>query len=362
MLTKEQLIKFSLYPVKALTSKRFYFEVLFSMKGLGFLYLLALCVVLAVPSTIKINSVLNTFKDIELPRLIASIPPSYLTRDGVLIPTNPNEGYKELRTSQGVLAIVYNVNDEPLKNNSELPVVELSSRQIVVRSPQKSTVLNYSELVTPDTSFNPLEVSNMVEAIFGVAGVMLFVFLVGWFFCVLVFNALVIALLSKFLFLLVGKMKTSFTNTLRLSSFANTIVGLLLLIELVIDVKISFSLIMLTPLVYMMLFIKSFRQELEDKGLSNFVKNYTPEGTTVKKYDEDGNSIEPRKDVSDFTDGLNSTSNMNKDEIKNEDDEPVSKEDSGDLSDDSFNKNKNKQQSNKKDNDSNDDGPGIFTP
>lgn len=356
MLTKEQLIKFSLYPVKALSSKRFYFEVLFSMKGLGFLYLLVLCIVLAVPSSIKINSVLNSFKDIELPRLIASIPPSYLTKDGVLIATDPSTGYKELRTTQGVLAIVYNVNDEPLKSSSELPVVELLSQKIVVRSPQKSTVLKYSELVSPDTTFNPLEVSNMVEAVFEVAGAMLFVFLIGWFFCVLVFNALVIAFLSKFLFLLVGKMKTSFANTLRLSSFANTIVGLLLLIELVIDVKISFSLIMLTPLVYMMLFIKSFRQELEAKGLSDFVKNYTPKGTTVKKYDEKGNTLDPKKDLSDFTDGLNSTSNMNKD------DKPLSDDDLDDLSKENSQKTNPKPQSKQKNNDSDDDGPGIFTP
>lgn len=82
-------------------------------------------------------------------------------------------------------------------------------------------------------------------------------------------------------------MKTSFVNVLRMSSFANTIVGVVLAIEFFINIKVSYGLVCLLPMVYMGLFIKVFRSEIENNGIENFVKKFTPEGTRVRNYGSD---------------------------------------------------------------------------
>uniref|UniRef100_UPI00402AE62E hypothetical protein n=1 Tax=Succinivibrio sp. TaxID=2053619 RepID=UPI00402AE62E len=89
---------------------------LFKLKGTGLAYLFIISLVLSIPATFKVNAVLNTFKSIELPSLVASIPPSYLSDNGVLTPKNSADAYKEIKTSKGMLAIVYNVDDKNIAN------------------------------------------------------------------------------------------------------------------------------------------------------------------------------------------------------------------------------------------------------
>lgn len=331
------------------------------MKGFGLLYLLALCVILSVPASIKINHVLEVFRGIELPRIVAMIPPSYVDQDGSFKPLNENNSYKEIFTTDGTMAIVYNVNDLPLSDSAKKAIVELNSKTISIKAPTQKTVVKYTDLVTTGTNFEPLEVSNMVDSVFGLAVPFIFIFLLGWFFCILVFNSLVMAVLSKFLFIFVGKIKTSFGNTLRLSSFANTIVGILLLVELILNVKLPFNLIMLLPMVYMILFVRNFRYELEKNGVEEFVRKYTPQGTTIKNYDS--NATQPsRRDISDFTDGLDSTTNKGRtsfeDSIENQSDtEKLTESDYSNKPEGSENS-----KARTKPSDNSGDGPGFFAP
>ncbi|MGN1281992.1 MAG: DUF1189 family protein [Succinivibrio sp.] len=307
MISKERLIVCCLYPVKAIGSKKFYFEVLFKLKGFGIVYLLLLSLLLSLPASIRISGVIETFKSIELPRLIASIPPSYLSENGELTPKNPDETYKELTTQDGILAIIYNVNDIDLKDSSVRPIVELNSRTLTVHTSTQNSVVSYVDLFVPGSDFNPVETSGLVDMVFNVAKTVLYVFISGWFFCILAFNSLIIAFISKAFFLFFGKMKTGFSNILRLSSFANTIVGVVLVVEFFVSVKISFTLVMLLPLIYMFLFIRDFRSELLSRGVEDFVKEYTPEGTKIRNYQT--NEAGSGKDLSEYTQGLDSTSN-----------------------------------------------------
>ncbi len=79
-------------------------------------------------------------------------------------------------------------------------------------------------------------------------------------------------------------MKTSFVNVLRMSSFANTIVGVVLAIEFFINIKLSVWSGM--PVAYGLYGIvyKSLQSEIENNGIENFVKKFTPEGTRVRNY------------------------------------------------------------------------------
>lgn len=350
LISKDNLKTYCQYPIKALCSGRFYFDVLFKLKGMGLAYLFIISLVLSIPATIKVNAVLNTFKSIELPSLVASIPPSYLSDDGVLTPKNSSDAYKEIKTSKGMLAIVYNVDDKNIAS-TENPIVELNSKTIAVKSGGKDTVVAYTDLFEKGSDFNPVEAASLVDAVFGVAKTVMYFFIAGWFFFILAFNALVIAVLSKAIFLFVGKMKTSFVNVLRMSSFANTIVGVVLAIEFFINIKLSYGLVCLLPMVYMGLFIKVFRSEIENNGIENFVKKFTPEGTRVRNYgSEESNE---KKDLSEYTSGLDSTSNRKSSE------DNIGADANTSIKDSSQNNNSDK------DNGSSDDekgGPGFFAP
>ncbi len=362
MITKEQFYNYCSYPIKSLSSKKFYFDVLFKMKGLGLAYLLCLSFILAIPASFKINHVLDLFRNIELPRIVAMIPPGYIDQNGSFKALNEEQSYKEIFTSDGLLAVVFNVNDIPLSDSAKKAIVELNSKTVTIKAPTQQTVVRYTDLVTTGTSFDPLEVSAVADAVFSIAVPFIFVFLLFWFFCILVFNALVMAVLSKFLFIFVGKIKTSFGNTLRLSSFANTVVGVMLLIELIINVRLPFNLIMLLPLIYMILFIRNFRAELEKHGVDEFVRRFTPQGTTVKNYDQDGKA-QTRKDISDFTDGLDSTTNKSRGSLNSEDKSDLSASKSQEeQSSDNTQSGTGKGSSSKTSTDSSGDGPGFFAP
>ena len=206
MLTKEKFITYIKFPLQALTSRNFYYDVLFKLRGIGLVYLLVLSFVLAIPATYKVNHVIDGFRNLELPNLVASIPPSYISETGALVTEDPNVTYKELKTSKGDTALVYNVNDEniniPLKKDQML--VLLNSRNLTVRVNDQDTAIAYTELFVPGTSFNPVEAANLVDSVFSVAKGIMLVFITLWFFCALVINALFVALVSKAIFLLFG--------------------------------------------------------------------------------------------------------------------------------------------------------------
>lgn len=103
-----------------------------------------------------------------------------------------------------MLAIVYNVDDKNIAN-TENPIVELNSKTIAVKSGGKDTVVAYTDLFEKGSDFNPVEAASLVDAVFGVAKTVMYFFIAGWFFFILAFNALVIAVLSKAIFLFVGK-------------------------------------------------------------------------------------------------------------------------------------------------------------
>ena len=114
-------------------------------------------------------------------------------------------------------------------------------------------------------------------------------------------------------------------------------------------------------MVYMILFVRNFRFELEKNGVEEFVRKYTPQGTTIKNYDSESTQTS-RRDISDFTDGLDSTTNKGRtpveDPVENQSDTEQSVEEK--KSDTLEGASNTKTQSKSSDNSG--DGPGYFAP
>ncbi|MDD6068792.1 MAG: DUF1189 family protein [Succinivibrio sp.] len=343
---KDTIVKALNYPFLALTSIRFYFDVLFKLKGTGLLYLIALSLLVSIPASFKLNSLLDSFRQIELPNLIAQLPSSYLSKEGRLYPKDDNDSFKKIYTTDGVLAIIYNVNDgdytEKLNSkNGYLPLVELGSYTLKIKSPKgEISSVKYTDLFPTSSDFNPLQASNLAQSVISLAKSIVFFVMAFWIFSILVFNTLILCFITKLLFTFVGKMNTNFTNTLRLCSYANTILAVVLLVEFIIKVNISLSYLVILPSIYILLFVTKFRQDLNRVGVEAFVRMYTPQGTRVKTYGDEPN-YQPKKDLSDYVSGLDSTTNKaHKDEILNQEQDNVSKT--------SDNDNKDKQDTNPK--------------
>ena len=91
--------------------------------------------------------------------------------------------------------------------------------------------------------------------------------------------------------------------------------------------------------------------EIENNGIENFVKKFTPEGTRVRNYgSEESNE---KKDLSEYTSGLDSTSNRKSSE------DNIGADANTSIKDSSQNNN-----SDKDNGSSNDEkgGPGFFAP
>ncbi len=299
------------------------------MRGIGLFYLLFLSLVLAVPTSFKIHSMLDSYKTLEMSNLVMQLPKCYISEEGVLTPFEKSESYKEIRTRDGKLVILFNIDDRKY-DSSLAPMVEFNSRSLTVNAPKRSTLMYYTDIVPAQSNFDPPAIAESIDAMLNLSVLILAFLMMCWFYFILLFNAFVMGLICKLLFVLVGKIKTSFLNTVRLCAYANTIVGVIMALEIILNVPLTFNYIMFLPLVYMLMFIMSFRQELERYGVEGFVEKYTPQGTKIKNRGESSEN-KPQRDISDFTDGLDSTTNknrMNSEEKTSSDENKASAEDS----------------------------------
>ncbi len=280
------------------------------MTGFGFVYLFFLSIFLAVPTSYKIYTMIESYRGVNLPNLVMQLPKCYISEEGLLTPYEEGMSYKEIRTAGGDLAILFNIEDQ--KYDSSLkPKVELNSRSLTINAPSQSTVMYYTDIVPVQSNFDPPAIAGSIDAFLNVGMAVIAVFMALWFYFVLLFNSFVMGLICKLMFVLVGKIKTSFFNTVRLCAYANTIVGVIMALEIILNIQLNFNYIMFLPLVYMLMFIRSFRQELEHYGVEAFVEKYTPKGTKIKNRGENSEN-KPARDISDFTDGLDSTTNKNR--------------------------------------------------
>jgi hypothetical protein len=296
---------FILYPYKSIVSVRFYFDVLFKMRGLGLVYMLIISTILAVFATFRFHAVVKIYDSINLPRLILEIPKSYLDENGVFSPLDGTTFYKEIYDDHGNLIILYNVKNE---NNGNVAIVELNSTSLKVKVDAAYNVLNYTDLVSSGVAFDPVSSASLVRQILDLALPLIFVFMLVWFLCILIFNTCLMALLSKPLFIFMGKIRTPFSNLLRLCAYANTSVGVVILVQLIFNINLAFNIIMFLPLIYMVFFVRTFRYELNARGVEGFLKSYGPKNIMADNA-ESQRSGDAKPDVSEYTQGLDSASN-----------------------------------------------------
>ena len=273
--SKENLLKVFTYPLKALCSKDFYFQVLLRMRGTGFLYLLLISFLFAFPACWRSMGVLQFFKSLELPSLVAQLPAAYLDSNGILSPDNESEGYKLILSSKGYPAVVFNTEGKILEGQAVDAPVEFLADHVKVHTEKGDAVIEYKGLFETGSEFKPVQAAQAVDEVLGASARTVWSVIVMWFFILLAGNALLSACIGRFLILFVFRIKLTFVATLRLCAYANTVVALLVLAQFFIYLPVSYTVMLILPLLYVGVFSRAFRKELEISGLEAFKTKYT---------------------------------------------------------------------------------------
>lgn len=263
-----------LYPLKALYSKRFYFDVLFRMSGLGFIYLLFISMLIAVPSTKKIMVTLSFFDNLELPVLVGQLPPGHINANGVLVADDGTNDYKLLRNSKGQPALLFNPADKKLEGDAVNAPVELTSSSFKVTVNKSVNIIPYSSLFDPGTRFNPYEMAMGFDLVFSSSFFTVWGLLTVWFYSTMIINALIAGAFSRFFLMYMSGIKVSYVSSVRLCSFANTLVALILLGQFFIAIPVGYSVMLFIPVIYVILFGREFRRELSTLGIDKFRGKY----------------------------------------------------------------------------------------
>ncbi len=272
--SKTSLTKALLSPVKAVISRDFYFSVLFRMRGTGFLYLFLLCVVLAIPAAARTATVMHYFKSLDLPRLVAQIPASYLDSSGTLSPQGGSSSYAEVKNAQGEVVMVYNPEGKPLEGPAADAPIEFGAKDMVIHNFKGGISLPYVGFFPTETSFQPVQSAQMLEGVLGSSTQLIWSVLLLSMYMFLIFNALLTACLARFMMVFIFRIKAGFGATLRLCSYANTLVAFLMVAQFFVFLPMSYTIMVLVPLVYVGLFSQRFRAEIAKFGADGMMSRH----------------------------------------------------------------------------------------
>ena len=254
------------YPFKAIISRRFYYNVMFDMKGVGLAYLFMLCIVLALPCTVQMQRYFTNWQQLELSRVVAQIPPSTISASGRLGAVNPADEAqpKLIYNSHQQLVVAYNVNDMPLPAGAPTPLVMLTADGMTFHLQDSVVHLRWSDLYGNEAvSFEPLQIAQLFEKMFHSSFFSIWSVLTLWLFTSLGFVALVGALFTKVLGLILMKMRISFGLSLRLSAFGSTLVAVLLAVQFFFPLVLSTLVLCAIPIIYTMAFLAHVRGVLD---------------------------------------------------------------------------------------------------
>ena len=275
-------LSYALMPLRAVLSQRFYYDVLFKLRGVGLVYLLILCAFLALPGTYQVKQALNKLQSWELSSIVAKLPPSYISPDGTLSPNNPQDAAQPLivRNSKGNAVLAYNLEGLPLQADAvrdperpsgaslgtgliEVPIT-LSAHSLNLNTVDGAIAIAWTAIYGESGgSFEPLATAQVFDSAFRSSYFALWGMVTAWLFSLLSLVVLVAACLLKPLCSLVLKLKISFATALRLNAYGSTLVALLLLLQFFYNYSLSYMTLCLIPLLYSGMLMMQVRKHLK---------------------------------------------------------------------------------------------------
>ena len=260
----QNLLTYLSYPIKAVVSRSFYIDVMFRMKGVGLVYLLILCAALALPACLQVKEVLTKFKALDLPSVVAQIPASTISPQGVLEPINPNDTAPlVIRNTRGEAVMFYNLENVEVNGATEQPPITITSHAAIIRTGEGSINVPWTSIYGNNgAQFEPLEAAGVLEQVFSASFFSIWVVVTLWFLSSLAFVVLVAASLTKVFSLMIAKTKVNFVLALRVNAFATTLIGFFTLAQFYVNFSLSFIVMCMVPIVYTMSVLSMVRRDI----------------------------------------------------------------------------------------------------
>lgn len=261
----DNIIKYLTYPIKAVFSRRFYFKVMSEMSGVGLSYVMLLCAALALPSTYQVKSALTTLQSYELSTVVAKVPPSYISPQGVLSPMNSEDAVpKVIRNSKGQAIISYNLENQPIAGFNEAVPITLTSHAAILNTKEGSVTLPWTSVYgNAGSQFEPLEMARALEQAFNSSYYTVWLMVTLWLFSLVAFIVLIGAALTKVIGTIAIKTNVNYQTAFRLSAYASTLPAFLLLLQFFFNVSFSIFVLCAVPLAYTLPFLHNLRKVLE---------------------------------------------------------------------------------------------------
>lgn len=276
-------------PFLALGSRKFYMHALFNMGGVGLKYLIIMCLVLALPTTYKVLGIVELIKSYELTRLMAQIPPSYIDASGVLSSKN-GEGLKLIRNSADEIIVVYNPQDEPLPTDpqvAEAPIL-MTSHALIIRSRGSANTISWDTIFEKGANFEPLQTAKTFD---DACNAPAYAFYLGSFlylFGMVIVNTLICAAIGRIIIMVFNRIRISFGACLRVASFANTVVMVLLTLQFFINLPLTMTVMVILPLLYMIMLGRMMRVKVDQEGFDAFKQSVLGEDGAGAQSAQDG--------------------------------------------------------------------------
>lgn len=258
----QNLLTYLSYPIKAIVSRNFYFEVMLKMKGVGLVYLLVLCTVLALPATTQVKEVLLKFKSLELSTVVAQIPASNISPQGVLSPVNPSDSKPFfIYNSHKEIVMAYNLENVPMEGG--VAPITITSHAALIQTHDGGINVPWSSIYgNSGAQFEPLQAAQMLEQAFNASFFTIWMVVILWIFSTLAFVVLIAACLTKVLCLFISKMKVSFTLALRLNAYGSTVIAAFIVAQFFVNISLSYIVMCLVPAIYSLSFLALVRRTL----------------------------------------------------------------------------------------------------
>ncbi len=302
---KSGLIDLIKLPFLALGSRKFYMHALFKMGGVGLRYLVIMCLVLALPTTYKVLGIVEIIKSYELTRLMAQIPPSYIDANGILSAKN-GEGLTLIKNSGSELIIVYNPQDEPLPADAQVadaPII-MTSHALIIRGRGSTNTIGWDTIFERGANFEPLQTAKTFE---DACNAPVYAFYFGSFlylFGMVIVNTLICAAIGRIIILIFNRIRISFGACLRVASFANTVVMVLLTLQFFISLPLTMTVMVILPLLYMIMLGRMMRVKVDEEGFDAFKKSVLNDGAGPNLSQDESKDEKPQpSNVSKTSDG-----------------------------------------------------------
>lgn len=255
------ILTYLLYPINAIVSRKFYLKVIFDMKGVGLVYLLALCTALAFPASFQVKNVLAKFNTLDLPSAVAQIPASTISSEGVLSPDNPNDTKPLIIYNKHNEAVIYyNLENELVEGVTETPPITLTSHAALIKSAHGTINVPWTSIYGNNgAKFEPLQAANVLEQAFTASFLTVWAVVSVWFLSNLSFIVLIASALIKLANNYITRVRIKISLAFRIGAFGSTLVGFFILGQFYFNFSLSFVVMCLVPVVYSMVGLHYFR-------------------------------------------------------------------------------------------------------